>query len=578
MPSQVDKDLEEYILMTNQIAIIISILGFFYIPLFILFHIPFILLLCVILLVIGYISVLPLNHFNYFNLSRFLVSLIGPIGISFFAYLYGFSMNFHLNLLISIAIPYAIYRLSEYFKIFIALLIVFGSYTLIKMPWIMATEGHLAFSPIASQFIKESFFYMALFYIAFIIYLFSKANHKKKQEIETQKKWLSTVLYSIGDAVIATDENGLIQFMNPSAKSITGWSLSEAQYRHINYIFKLINGETHSEIELGSEKVLNAGQIIWLEKNTVLITKSLLEVPVDTSCAPITDDNGQILGMVLAFRDISKQKDSEKEKRCLEHQLYETRKMEAIGTLAAGMAHEINTPIQFISDNLKFIERSIFMLLTRLEQVQPLMTLSESETQEFLFVSTELPAALSQSSEGLARVTKIVKAMKDFSHRQSEDVMVRSNLNEAIESSLIISQSEYKYAADIETHLAPDLPVVACFIDDLKQVILNLIINAAHAIKDVPQDDSSKKGKMIITTLFDTQSVTLLIKDTGTGIKEEIRNKVFDPFFTTKPIGVGSGQGLALAYSCIVKKHKGQITFETEVGVGTEFKIILPLI
>ncbi|MBI3300896.1 MAG: HAMP domain-containing histidine kinase [Deltaproteobacteria bacterium] len=173
-------------------------------------------------------------------------------------------------------------------------------------------------------------------------------------------------------------------------------------------------------------------------------------------------------------------------------------------------------------------------------------------------------------------MTKIVRAMKEFSHPGSEE-KVETDLNRAIETTITVARNEWKYVAELATDLDSSLPPVPCLPGEFNQVILNLIINAAHAIAVVVSEGSTSKGTITVSTRHDGDWAEIRVSDTGTGIPEAIRAKIFAPFFTTKEVGKGTGQGLAIAHSVIVDKHKGTIGFETEVGRGTTFIIRLPL-
>ena len=185
-----------------------------------------------------------------------------------------------------------------------------------------------------------------------------------------------------------------------------------------------------------------------------------------------------------------------------------------------------------------------------------------------------LPLAIDSSIDGLGRIATIVRSMKEFAHPdQGEKKLV--DLNQAIRSTLVIARNEYKYVAEMETHFE-ELPLVACYLGEFNQVILNLLVNASHAIGDVVKD-SGNLGKLTVRTRLDGDAVEISISDTGPGIPEAARDKIFDPFFTTKEVGKGTGQGLAIAHSVIVAKHAGTLRFETEMGKGTTFFIRLPL-
>jgi two-component system NtrC family sensor kinase len=200
------------------------------------------------------------------------------------------------------------------------------------------------------------------------------------------------------------------------------------------------------------------------------------------------------------------------------------------------------------------------------------MSLSDEVDAEFL--RAEVPAAIERAIDGIGRVSRIVRAMKAFAHPgQSE--LAPADLNAAIETTLTVARNEYRYVADVETHFG-DVPQVYCNIGDINQVVLNLIVNAAHAI-EARVRGTDERGRIDVTTTLHGNEVLVRIADTGCGIPDAARARVFDPFFTTKEVGKGTGQGLSLAYNIIVTRHGGRITFETEEGVGTTFQIALPL-
>ena len=284
---------------------------------------------------------------------------------------------------------------------------------------------------------------------------------------------------------------------------------------------------------------------------------------------------------VVIIHDISEQK-------AIEVQLAHAQKMESIGSLAAGIAHEINTPIQYVGDNLHFLQEGMDAFTTLIGKYKELINNIESDTHykesvnaikeleeesDVDFFIDEIPDAIKQSIDGANRVSTIVKAMKKFSH-PGEESKTMADINEIIESTVIVAKNEWKYVADLETDLDSSLPSIAIFPNDISQVILNLVVNASHAIGDVVKE--GEKGKITLKTFYDDNSVTFTIGDTGSGIKPENYTKIFNPFFTTKEVGKGTGQGLAMAYTVITEKHKGSIDFQSELGKGTTFIITLP--
>lgn len=294
-------------------------------------------------------------------------------------------------------------------------------------------------------------------------------------------------------------------------------------------------------------------------------------------------DGSTLAGYDGLFEDIT-------ERRLLREQLLQAQKLESVGQLAAGIAHEINTPVQYIGDNVRFlrdtfddlvkVNRSYERLLEAArEQAVSVEILSEVERTikqaEVDYLFAEIPKAIAEALEGVSRVAGIIGAMKEFSH-PGRGQKVPLDLHRAIESTVAVTRNEWKYVADLEVHLDPRLKLVSCLPGEFNQVILNLIINAAHSIADVRAAGGSERGIISIDARNVEGGVEIRVKDTGTGIPEGIRSRIFDPFFTTKEIGRGTGQGLAIARSVVVDKHQGSIEVETEVGRGTTFIIRLP--
>ncbi len=269
----------------------------------------------------------------------------------------------------------------------------------------------------------------------------------------------------------------------------------------------------------------------------------------------------------------------------LENELRQAQKLESVGRLAAGVAHEINTPIQFVSDSLQFTREAVTDLLHSVAAQQAALGIAEplasnpaaphdvGQDIDLPYLTTELPRALDRALEGTRRVTAIVHAMKSFAHDRRE--MAEIDLREAIESTLAITRHEYKYVADLELRLEA-VPRVTCLGGEINQVILNIIVNAAQAIGEVVAG-SERRGKIGIALRQIADSVVLSISDTGPGIPDRVREHIFEQFFTTKPVGMGSGQGLALCRSVIVDRHHGALTFESQLGVGTTFHVQIPI-
>lgn len=279
------------------------------------------------------------------------------------------------------------------------------------------------------------------------------------------------------------------------------------------------------------------------------------------------------------------------ERKLLETQLAQSRKMEAIGHLASGIAHEISTPAQFVGDNTQFLREAFTDLLQIMARFQSLVTAvraGDAVTDQLHAVDTaiqdldldyleaEIPLAIDHILDGVGRISKIVRSMKFFAHPGGLE-KTPLDLNHAVESTITLSRNEWKYVAEVVTDLDAAMPPVSGQRGEINQVILNLITNAAHAIAAKHGPSPTAKGRITITTRYQDGWAEVRIQDTGAGIPEAIRHQVFDLFFTTKEEGVGSGQGLAIAHSVIVDNHGGCLTFESTPGEGTTFIIRLPV-
>jgi len=305
---------------------------------------------------------------------------------------------------------------------------------------------------------------------------------------------------------------------------------------------------------------------------------------LDITLSPFGDQEGTGSKVLLRATDVT-------ERRMLTSQLAQAQKLESIGQLAAGIAHEINTPIQYVGDNLRFLQDACTKLADLLggarEALRSLRAgaagaddaltyLEAVEGGDADFMLHEVPMAIADALDGAGRVSEIVRAMREFSHPAVTE-KTAIDVNRAIQSTITVARNEWKHIAEVRTDLDPDMPLVPCLPAEFNQVILNILINAVHAIADALGDRKGDKGTITVTTHAVDGWAEIRIGDTGTGIPTDIRDRVFDPFFTTKEVGRGTGQGLAIAHSVIVEKHGGTITFDTEPGKGTTFIIRLPV-
>ncbi len=279
------------------------------------------------------------------------------------------------------------------------------------------------------------------------------------------------------------------------------------------------------------------------------------------------------------------------EKQRMERELAQAQKLKAIGQLAAGIAHEINTPTQYIGDNTRFLQDAFTDISTLLDAYDRLLQAVENDTvtdalideveakqrgADLGYLTAEIPQAIQQSLEGVQHVAGIVGAIKEFSHPGSGRKQA-VDLNHAVEAAITLCRNEWKGVAELTTDFAADLPLVSCLPSDIHRAVVNLVVNAAHAVAEAAADEPDRKREIIVRTRRDGPWAEIRVEDSGTGIPDDIRDRIFEPFFTTKDVGQGSGQGLALARAAVVEKHGGTIHFETQIGRGTTFIVRLPI-
>ncbi len=419
--------------------------------------------------------------------------------------------------------------------------------------------------------------------LAALLWIVRKLEQAKQHEHDTQANLqkthalLQSMLATIETFFICVDHEGAVTTWTPRAEAIFGISLRKA----LGQSFKMLPIQWNwEELFVAMEKAGTAHKSVRVDKMQLALPNGK-EMFIKLNVSPIFADRG--MTYVVMGEDIS-------DRLFLEYELVQAQKLESIGHLAAGIAHEINTPIQFVGDNVRFLSDSFSDIGRLLEQSQSLLAAAKmggcSETliercevatrkSDLEYLLVEIPKAIAQTTEGVDRVATIVRAMKEFSHPGSKEKTV-VDLNKAIQSTVTIARNEWKYVADLQTDLDPSLPPVPCLVGEFNQVVLNMIVNATHAIADVVKGTGGK-GTITIGTSRVGDFVEVRIADSGMGIPESIRHKIFDPFFTTKEAGRGTGQGLAIARSVVVDKHGGTITVDSKVGKGTTFLIRLPL-
>jgi signal transduction histidine kinase len=304
------------------------------------------------------------------------------------------------------------------------------------------------------------------------------------------------------------------------------------------------------------------------------------EAGVTSVCVMLTDMTDAALSHRALDQAHTQLQREMAERERIQDELRMAHKLEAVGQLAAGIAHEINTPIQYVSDSVSFVGEAFTEMRCMVQTYRQALydgtrgaALEDNADLEYL--EQQVPAAIDRALSGLERIATLVRAMKEFSGPDdaTNTGKALADINRAIQTTLTVAKSVYAEAATIELELG-EIPELSCRVAELNQVFLQLITNAADAIADA--HPAPAKGVIRIRTWHDAHAVMISVTDDGTGIAEAIRPRVFDPFFTTKPVGRGTGQGLAIARSIVVDRHAGALTFETTVGRGTRFVVRLP--
>lgn len=408
-------------------------------------------------------------------------------------------------------------------------------------------------------------------------------------ELKRNEAKLRHIVNAAPDAIITVDADGRMFEFNQAAEKLFRLTHSKAIGQSVLQLFPAGNPNPFLiEIER-ARSCQKKRDTTLIQTVEVMGSVEGVEFPMEASWNSYKDAEAD--HFILILRDIRKRKEEEQVRRMMEVELRQAQKLESIGQLAAGIAHEINTPTQYIGDNARFLLDAFGDLKKTLDMYAVLLqdAKANSLNQERLLelerfvqnadisnLSNDILQAIEQSLEGVGRVAKIVRAMKDFSHPGTNE-KIPMDINRAIDSTITVARNEWKYVAEMVTQFDPDLQPAHCLPGEFNQVILNIIVNAAHAITDVVGGAANCKGTITVRTRQDGDWAEIHIGDTGTGIPEHARKKVFDPFFTTKEVGKGTGQGLAIAHSVVVDKHGGTIHFETESGKGTTFIIRIPI-
>jgi signal transduction histidine kinase len=398
---------------------------------------------------------------------------------------------------------------------------------------------------------------------------------ERTHELERGREQFRLVVEGTQAIPFALDlDDGHFEYIGPQGPARLGFS--EELWKQIGFLDRLMPRDRNADVR----SRFDASATGNLEIETSVLTAD--EKRVDLRWVASCENTGRhkvLRGMMLDVTD----------QRRLENELAQAQKLESVGRLAAGVAHEINTPVQFVSDSVSFVREAMDDLSEIVDKYRELRSATEQgadvaaaakaaeeaeDDADLDYILENAPVALDRARDGLGRVAAIVRSMKEFAHPDRKE-MSQVDINQAIRSTLIIASNEYKYVAEVQTEFG-DLPPVNCYAGEVNQVVLNLVVNAAHAIGDVVKDTAEKGRIRVATRVLDDQ-VEISIADSGKGIPVEVRSRIFDPFFTTKEVGKGTGQGLAIARTVVVDKHGGTLHFETEVGKGTTFYIRLPI-
>ncbi len=398
----------------------------------------------------------------------------------------------------------------------------------------------------------------------------------RTRELMESRRHLLGITSSLFEGVLLVEETGDIQFCNPSADRLLTEDGKSVRGRKLDDVLRLPGPAgflSFSDSPL--RRVMDRGGMVSDDDAIFLIENR--RVPVAYACASL-NDTGKRRAIVISFRSIESLKEAQRE-------ALQASRLASVGQLAAGIAHEINTPVQYVGDNLRFIRDSLGQLTRAARETPALLEAAPSLAEgaasvralfadcDLDYLMEELPAAADQSLEGVERVTHIVRSMKEFSH-PGTTAKAATDINRAIASTITVSTNEWKQVARVETEFAPDLPPVTCMASEINQVILNLIINAAHAVEASP---APRPGLIRVTTRRQGDHVEIRVSDSGTGVPGEIRDRIFDPFFTTKPVGKGTGQGLAIAQDVVMTKHGGRLFLADGPLSGATFVVSLPI-
>jgi two-component system cell cycle sensor histidine kinase/response regulator CckA len=383
-------------------------------------------------------------------------------------------------------------------------------------------------------------------------------KHRLESELKDRERWFSTTLRAIGDAVIAVDSEERVTFVNRVGEALAGCKQEQLVGRRLEDAFRLVDERTGKAITVPVREAFAGAGPVRIPSGCALAGPEG-EVPIEDSVAPIVDENGKSWGAVIVFHDVSEQ-------RRLEKQVAHSDRLASLGTLAAGVAHEINNPLMFVVGNLSVVLEQ----LGELKETIPASTLVDGVESPALARLNQLEEALLEVNEGAERIQQIVNDLRIFA--RPEPAQQSTDVTAAIEWALRVVGSLVRERARLEMALVP-VPPARGDSARLGQVFLNLLINAAQAI---PEGNATGNTIHVATGLDASGRIAVSIRDTGSGMSPEVVKRIFDPFFTTKPVGSGTGLGLSICHG-IVLGLGGELRVESTPGQGSVFHVLLPI-
>ncbi|MBI2236408.1 MAG: hypothetical protein HYU60_05555 [Magnetospirillum sp.] len=402
---------------------------------------------------------------------------------------------------------------------------------------------------------------------------------QRTAELEAANQRLEGITNNLFEGVLLVDDGGLVAFANPSAHRLLRDGDLRMEGQAVDGVFRVRHqGREIAFADSPLAAIAREGQMVC-DHDAQIVTSCGKVVDVACACSPLKERTG-LQGTIISIRDIQVQKAAQRDAA-------QASRLASVGQLAAGIAHEINTPAQYVGDNIRFCGNALTKLIPLLGAVEALLRSSANDENltdgarrivdaagdaDLGYLREEVPQALRDALEGVRQIARIVLSMKEFAHPGGSGMMM-ADINRAIENTLVVSHNSWKHAAVVETDLAAGLPPLPCHLPEINQVLLNLVTNAVDAIE---ASGKPLPGRITVSTRETADGVVIRVEDNGIGVPEPLRDRIFDPFFTTKPVGKGTGQGLAISRDIVVGKHRGRLEVGGKDGVGAVFTVWIP--